>query len=120
MINNPDWKKPKIKPYLHQISLDCIKKLVECVEPFIKDKINADTMFKIQRRILTDEIGDAEFLQFAILHFSEMIGYIAKDNSNIRIHKDIAGEMWFVVGGSVSRGNGQSTIVNRQWSIFCL
>jgi len=26
----------------------------------------------------------------------------------------------WVAGGSVSRGNGQSTIDNSQWSIFCL
>ena len=43
MINNPGWQKPKIKPYLHQISLDRIKKLVDCVERFNKGKINADT-----------------------------------------------------------------------------
>jgi len=32
MITNPDWLKPKEKPYFHQISLDCIEKLVECME----------------------------------------------------------------------------------------
>jgi hypothetical protein len=25
MILNPDWLKPKEKPYFHQISLDCIE-----------------------------------------------------------------------------------------------
>ncbi len=32
MIVNPDWLKLKEKPYFHQISLDCIDKLVECME----------------------------------------------------------------------------------------
>ena len=30
MIVNPEWLKPKEKPYFHQISLDCIDKLVDC------------------------------------------------------------------------------------------
>jgi hypothetical protein len=30
MIVNPNWQKPKEKPYFHQISLDCIEKLVDC------------------------------------------------------------------------------------------
>jgi hypothetical protein len=48
MITNPDWlkpKKPKEKPYFHQISLDCIEKLVECIERFNKGEIDADTSF---------------------------------------------------------------------------
>jgi hypothetical protein len=97
MINNPDWQKPKIKPYFQQISLDCIKKLVECVEQFNKGEIDADTTFKMQRQTLTEEIDDTEFLEFAIKNFSEMMGYIAQGNLNIRIHRDITGEMWFGV-----------------------
>ncbi len=31
-VNNLDWQKSKTKPYLHQISLDCIEKLVECIK----------------------------------------------------------------------------------------
>ncbi len=27
-----------------------------------------------------------------------MMGYIAQENLNIRIHRDITGEMWFGVG----------------------
>jgi len=38
MINNPNWQKPEIKPYHHQISLDYIEKLVECVKQFHKRK----------------------------------------------------------------------------------
>ena len=98
MINNPDWQKPKIKPYLHQLSLECIKKLVECVEQFNKGKIDADTTFKMQRQILSDEIEDEEFFEFAIKNFSEMMGYIAQGDLNIRIHRDITGKMWFGVG----------------------
>ncbi len=56
MISNPDWHKPKIKPYLHQISLGCIEKLVDCQEKFNKGEIDADTSFKIDKQILTDEI----------------------------------------------------------------
>ena len=98
MINNPDWQKPKIKPYLHQLSLECIKKLVECVEQFNKGEINSDTTFKMQRQILSDEIEDEEFFEFAIKNFSEMMGYIAQGDLNIRIHRDITGEIWFGVG----------------------
>ncbi len=45
MIVNPDWLKPKEKPYFHQISLDCIEKLVACLERFNKGEIDADTSF---------------------------------------------------------------------------
>ncbi len=36
MIVNPEWLKPKEKPYFHQILLNCIEKLVECLEKFNK------------------------------------------------------------------------------------
>ncbi len=36
MIVNPEWLKPKEKPYFHQISLNCIEKLVECIGRFNK------------------------------------------------------------------------------------
>ncbi len=32
MTFNPDWHKPKIKPYLQQISLDCLEKLFKCLQ----------------------------------------------------------------------------------------
>ncbi len=66
MILNPEWLKPKEKPYFHQISLDCLKKLVKCIERFNKGEINADTSCQIEKQILTDEIGNPEFLEFAI------------------------------------------------------
>ncbi len=49
-----------------QISLDCIEKLVECIERFNKGEIDADTSFKISKQILEDEFDDEEFLAFAI------------------------------------------------------
>ena len=52
MIVNPEWLKPKEKPYFHQISLDCIEKLVECIERFNKGEIDADTSYKISKQIL--------------------------------------------------------------------
>ncbi len=98
MINNPDWHKPKEKSYLHQISLDCIEKLAECIELFNNGEISADTTFKLQKKVLIDEIDDDEFLGFTIENFSDMMRYVAIGDFDIRIHSDIAGEMWFGVG----------------------
>ena len=95
MITNPDWIKPEEKPYFHQISLDYIEKLVECIERFNKGEINADTCLKIEIEILTDEIDDPEFLEFAIENLGELFSNIINGNLNIRIHRDITGEMWF-------------------------
>ncbi len=63
MINNPEWKRPKINPYIHLISLDCIKCLVGCLEQLKKDEIDGDTCFEVQKQILIDEIYDREFLE---------------------------------------------------------
>ncbi len=97
MITNPDWLKPKEKPYFHQISLDCIEKLVECMEGIDIEEMDCDTCFKMQK-ILRDEFDDEEFLNFAIENYSEMFGYINTERINIRIHRDIEGKMWFGVG----------------------
>jgi hypothetical protein len=40
MIVNPEWLKPKEKPYFHQISMDCLEKLVECIGRFNKGEID--------------------------------------------------------------------------------
>ncbi len=48
-----------------------------------------DTCFKMQE-ILSDEIEDTEFLEFAIENLSEMFEYIAQGKLN-RIQKDITG-----------------------------
>ena len=45
--------------------------------------------------ILSDEIDDEELFDFAIDNLEELLSYIAKGNLNIRIHRDITGEMWF-------------------------
>ncbi len=98
MILNPEWLKPKEKPYFHQISMDCLEKLVDCIGRFNKGEIDADTSCQIEKQILTDEIDDPEFLNFAVENISELFGYLATGRVNIRICRDITGEMWFGVG----------------------
>ncbi len=51
----------------------------------------------IMQEILSDEIEDTEFLEFAIENLDELFSYIINGNLNIRIHRDITGEMWFDV-----------------------
>ncbi len=89
MIVNPNWQKPKEKPYFHQISQDCIEKLVECIAKFNIGEMDADTSLKMSKQILVDEFDDEEFLNFAIENYSEMFGYINTGRINIRIHRDI-------------------------------
>ncbi len=71
--------------------------------------LNVDTSFKfvwgsfwspnkMEKQILTDEIQDPEFLDFAVEHISELFGYLATGRVNIRICRDITGEIWFGVG----------------------
>ena len=96
MINNPDWQKPKIKPYLHQLSLECIEEIAVFMEGVTTDEMDCDTYLIIQE-ILSDEIEDEELLGFAIDNMEELLSYITKGNLNIRIHRDITGEMWFVI-----------------------
>ncbi|ODS31263.1 MAG: hypothetical protein SCARUB_03607 [Candidatus Scalindua rubra] len=52
---------------------------------------NANASFKIEKQILTDEIDDPEFLEFAIDNFSELLSYIESGRVNIRVHRDITG-----------------------------
>ncbi len=96
MINNPDWQKPKIKPYLHQLSLECIEEIAIFMEGITTDEMDCDTCLIIQE-ILSDEIEDEELLDFAIDNLEELLSHIAKANLNIRIHRDITGEIWFGV-----------------------
>jgi hypothetical protein len=49
------------------------------------------------QEILRDEFNDEEFLEFAIENYSKIFGYIATGRANIRIHRDVTGEMWFGV-----------------------
>ncbi len=76
--------------------MNCIEKLVDCMEGIDIEDMDCDTCFKMQE-ILSDEIDDEEFLEFAIDNFSEMFGYINTGRVNIRICRDIEGKMWFGV-----------------------
>jgi hypothetical protein len=40
--------------------------------------------------------SDPEFLNFAVENISELFGYLATGRVNIRICRDIEGNMWFV------------------------
>ena len=97
MINNPDWLKAKIKPYFHQISLECVEEIAACIEDNDIKEMDCDTC-RIMQEILSDEIEDEEFLNFAIENLEELSSYIINGNLNIRIHRDITVEMWFGVG----------------------
>ncbi len=61
-------------------------------------EIDDDPSFKIEKQILTDEIQAPVFLNFAVKNISELFGYLATERVNIRICRDITGEMWFGVG----------------------
>ncbi|HDY66197.1 hypothetical protein LCGC14_2750970 [marine sediment metagenome] len=98
MILNPEWQKPKEKPYFHQISMGYLEKLVDCIGRLNNGEIDADTSCQIEKQILTDEIQDTEFLNFAVENISELFGYLATGRVNIRIHREITGKMWFGVG----------------------
>ncbi len=63
MILNPEWLKPKEKPYFHQISMDCLKKLVDCRGRIKKGEIDDDTSCLIEKQILVDEFDAYEFLR---------------------------------------------------------
>ncbi len=104
MIANPDWLKPKEKPYFHQISMNCLEKLVKCIEKFNKGEIDADTSCQIEKQILTDEIQDTEFLNFAVENISELFGYLATGRvtsgyvvKTARQKDRRVNEMWFGV-----------------------
>ena len=96
MIDNPDWSQPDERAYFHQISQDCIRKLVECMEGIDTDEIDCDTCLMMQE-ILSDEIDDPEFLEFAIDNLNELASYIESGRTNIRIHRNDVDELWFDV-----------------------
>ncbi|MDP6923551.1 MAG: hypothetical protein QGI94_02050 [Candidatus Scalindua sp.] len=96
MIVNSDWLKPKIKPYLHQISQDCISEIAVYIENNNIEEVDCDTCL-IMQEVLSDEIEDEEFFDFSIENLEKLISYIADGNLNIRIHRDISGEIWFGV-----------------------
>jgi hypothetical protein len=76
MVLNPEWFKPKEKPYFHQISLECVEEIAVFMESIDTEEMDIDTCLIVQE-ILSDEIEDEEFLDFAIDNLSEMMGYIA-------------------------------------------
>jgi len=92
MITNPDWLKPKAKPYFHQLSLGCIQEMAQYIEDNDIEEMDCDTCLVMQE-ILSDEIEDEEFLEFAIDNIDELFSHIINGNLNIRIHRDITGEM---------------------------
>ena len=96
MIANPDWLKSKIKPYHHQISLDCITEIAVYIENNDMEEVDCDTCL-IMQEILSDEIDDEEFFDFVIENLEELLTFIVQGNLNIRNHRDITGEMWFGV-----------------------
>ena len=90
MINNPDWLNPKVKPYFHQISLECIEEIAVFMESNDIEKMDCDTCL-IVLEILIIEIEDEEFFEFAIDNLDELFSYITNGYLNIRIHRDITG-----------------------------
>ena len=93
MINNPDWLKAKVKPCHHQISLECIEEIAVFMEDIDTEKIDCDACL-IMQEILSDEIEDTEFFDFAIDNLEELLSHIAHGNLNNRIYRDITGEVW--------------------------
>ncbi len=76
--------------------MDCLEKLVDCMEGIDIEDMDCVTCFKMQE-MLSDKIDDPEFLNFAVENISELFGYIATGRVNIRIHRGITGEIWFGV-----------------------
>jgi hypothetical protein len=67
MINNPDWQNSKAKPYFHQISLGCIEEMAQYLEDNDIEETDCNTCL-IMQEILSNEIEDEEFLNFAIMN----------------------------------------------------
>ena len=63
MISNPDCLKAKIKPYLHQISLECIEEIAVCMESIDTEEMDCDTCLIVQE-ILSDELTTQSFFNF--------------------------------------------------------
>ncbi len=56
--------------------MDCLKKLVDCIGRINKGEIDTDISCQIEKQILTDEIDDPEFLNFAVENISELFGIL--------------------------------------------
>ncbi len=66
------------------------------------------------QEILIDEIEDEEFLNFAIDNLEELTSYIIDGNLNIRIHRDITGEMWFGVVVEIIKHKSVDTLLQKR------
>ncbi len=77
--------------------MNCLEKLVDCMEGIDIEDMDCVTCFKMQE-MLSDEIDDPEFLEFAIKNLSGLLSHIESGRVNIRIHRDITGEIWFEMG----------------------
>ncbi len=98
MITSPDWLNPKEKQSFHQFSLDCIKEIAARVSTSINiEDIDYDTCL-ILLKILIIEIEDEEFFEFAIENLDELLFYITAGNLNIRMQRDITGEVYLACG----------------------
>ncbi len=82
--------------------MNCLEKLVDCIGRFNKGEIDADTSCQIEKQILTDEIQDPDFLNFAVYNISELFGYLATGRVNIRIHRE---------DGPPKRSSGKQDVV---------
>ena len=52
MINNPDWQNTKVKPYLHQLSLECIEEIAVFMEGIDTEEMDCDTYLVMQEILL--------------------------------------------------------------------
>ncbi|MCP4264058.1 MAG: hypothetical protein GY777_00525 [Candidatus Brocadiaceae bacterium] len=52
MINNPNWRQAKIKPYLHQLSPECIEEIAVFMEGVDTDDMDCNTCLIIQGGIM--------------------------------------------------------------------
>ena len=75
------------------------------MEKFEKGEINADSSFEIATQVLTDEIDDSEFLDFAIENLSELLSHIESGRVNIRIHRYARGSCELAVVAAWSTGD---------------
>ncbi len=74
--------------------MGCIEEIAAYIEDNDIEKMDCDTCL-IMQEILNDDIEDEEILNFAIDNIEELTSHIINGNLNIRIHRDITGEMWF-------------------------
>ncbi len=62
MILNPDWLKPKEKPYFHQISLDCIENYSEMFGYINTGRVNIRIHRDIERFYVVEKGKNKDIL----------------------------------------------------------